>query len=152
MRRRACVRRRQALQPALRASRRRRGAPPNRAKCHRHREKERPKRRLTPRHHPPSRPLCPARSIDPPTTPDAPSPDLSRFWGENVVTAWRRVRPPSFPRNHGAKNAQRSSWFPVRARNRLETAGKLGHIDDAQPPLIFVDTRATGVAEPLLLL
>jgi hypothetical protein len=26
------------------------------------------------------------------------SPDLSRFWGDNVVTAWRRVRPPSFSR------------------------------------------------------
>jgi hypothetical protein len=31
-------------------------------------------------------------------------------------------------------------------------AAKLGHVDNAQPPLIFVDTEATGVAEPLLLL
>ena len=74
------------------------------------------------------------------TAPDAPSPDLRRFWGDNMVMAWRHVRPPSFSRITEPKTRNGRVGSRVRPRNRLATAAKLGHLDNAQPPLIFVGT------------
>jgi hypothetical protein len=74
-----------------------------------------------------SRPQCLARSLGPIAAPEAPSPDLSRFWGDNVVMVWRYAWPPSFPQEdpgRGAYNALRSGLFPVRRRNRLDAAVK----------------------------